>query len=210
MKAAESHAAFTVTVTVTVTGSRPTAHGSGPPSQASGLALLRLRASNELGEHGADAIDKVLRRGHLLDRCELINLDAVEGNDELFGFSKRNLVGGSSRPASFPDGFPDVERDTARRASHLTSEIRLATRESRDDPPNRPVKLQGTSVSVKLMQLVAATRPTCHLPSRVRAPCPVLRVPCSVTVTVTVTVTVGRARESGALVMMVRSNRSAL
>ena len=63
------------------------------------LPLLGFRTAGQLGEHGRDAVGQVLSGDDRVDGCQLVDLDAVEGNDQFLHFSERDLVCSGSGPA---------------------------------------------------------------------------------------------------------------
>jgi len=65
---------------------------------------------------------------------KLVDLDAVEGDDEFLVFAEGDLVGCSSGFALFANTFAKVERDAAGGSFHLGPKVPLATRKLGDDP----------------------------------------------------------------------------
>ena len=101
----------------------------GSASRAS-LEWLRLGTSDQLSEHRRDSVCELLRRGDLIERCELVNFDAIQSHDELLGFATGNLVGGGPGLAALvADSLSDVERDTASHPLRLAAKARFPTGE---------------------------------------------------------------------------------
>ena len=72
------------------------------------------RATDELGEHGRDAVRQILSLKDLVRRRQSIDLDAVKSDDEFLRFSKRDFVCSRSGSTSLSHTFADVEWDAAR------------------------------------------------------------------------------------------------
>jgi hypothetical protein len=135
--------------TVTGNGSRFTRIGR--------YALWAFSALDEPSEHGRDAVGKILRGGHFVGRGQPVDLDAVEGHNQLLGLSECDLIGSRSSPAALANAFADVEGETPRGSPHLAAKIRFSTRELANYPSDPTVELQGTPVDVEPMKVVLAS-----------------------------------------------------
>src|SRR5206468_1650508 len=81
---------------------------------------------------------------------------AVERDDELLGFSKRNLVRGGPSLASLAHALADVVRHAPRCTLHLTAKLGLAMWKAGDDRTDLPVELKCTSIDVELVKVILA------------------------------------------------------
>ena len=126
----------------------------GSASRAS-LEWLRLGPSDQLNEHRRDSVFDLLRRGDLIERCELVNFDAIQSHDELLGFAKRNLIGGGSGLAALADPLSDVERDTACRPLHLAAEVRFPAGELGYDTAYAAIEFERAAVDIEPMEVVS-------------------------------------------------------
>jgi hypothetical protein len=118
--------------------------------------LLPLGTLDQLREHGSDAVGHVLRRYNLLDGRQLVDLNTVEGNYQLFRFSECYFVRGPSRSAALAHAFANIERHASGRTAHLTAKISFATRESSNDATDSSIQLKSASIDVKFVQFVSA------------------------------------------------------
>ena len=139
---------------------------------------ITVHAVDEQRAHRGGAIRQVLSENDSVQRCQLVYLDTIQRDDEFLGFTKGNGVGSSASFASFAHAFSDIEGDTARRTSHLISQVAFTSRELGHDAPDCSVQLQCAPVDIELMKFV----PTLTLRW------PRLGEACAVTVAVTVTV----------------------
>jgi len=71
-------------------------------------------AADQLREHRGRAIGQVLGQNDVFEGNQPVDLDAIQGDDQFFGFAESDLVGRGSGLAALADAFADVERYAAR------------------------------------------------------------------------------------------------
>ncbi len=70
----------------------------------------------------------------VVNRRQLVNLDAIESYDQLLRLSERNFLCGRSCPTALAHALADVEGHTAGGPAHLAAKIGLPARKLRDYP----------------------------------------------------------------------------
>ena len=93
--------------------------------------------------------------GDLIERCELVNFDAIQSHDELLGSTKCNLVGGGPGLAALADSLSDIERDTASRPLYLAAKARFPTGELSYNAAYAAMEIERTAVNVEPMEVVS-------------------------------------------------------
>ena len=119
------------------------------------MEWLRLGTSDQLSEHRRHSVCELLRGGDRIERCALVNFDAIQSHDELLGFAKGNLVGGGPGLVGLADSLSDVERDTSSRPHHLAAKAHFPTGELSCNTSYAAIEVERTAVNVEPMEVVS-------------------------------------------------------